>query len=69
MTDEITDEQKQKLLQDYSVWEEDDKGNVKLILPNLGELIYNAFDYNFLTTKDNEEIYCYNGGYYEPKGE
>ena len=44
MTDKLTDEQKNHLLQEYSVWQVDGKGNRKLILPNLGELIFNAFD-------------------------
>lgn len=65
----LTDERKKDLLQDYTVWMEDDKGNSKLNLPNLGELIFNELDYYFLTTIDNEQIYCYNGGYYEPTGE
>jgi len=70
----LTDEQKYKLLRDYSVWEErfDKNGMLKsrhLVLPNLGDAIYDGLDYHFLTTKDNEQIYFYNGGYYEPKGE
>lgn len=70
----LTDEQKYKLLQDYSVWEEqfDKNGmlkNRRLVLPNLAEAIYEGLELNFLTTKDNEQIYFYNGGYFEPKGE
>jgi len=65
----LTDKDKRGLLQDYSVFEEDDKGNTRLILPNLGELIYDGLELHFLTTEDNKEIYCYNGGYYEPNGE
>jgi len=42
---------------------------IKWILPNLGELIYNEFGYYFFTLEDNEEIYCYNGSFYEPNGE
>jgi len=64
----LTDKQIKKLTQDYSVWEEDAKGNVKLVLPNLGELIYDGLDLHFLTTEDNHEIYHYNGGYYEANG-
>lgn len=66
---QMTDEQKQKLMQEYSVYSTDDKGNSKLIIPNLGELIYNELGYHFLTTYDNKQIYCYNGGCYEQKGE
>jgi len=65
----LTDKQKRDLMQEYSVWEEDDKGNAKLILPNLGELIYDGLNLHFLTTEDNKEVYCYNGGYYESNGE
>ena len=68
-TKEIDEEKKHILLEEYSVWEEDDKGKRKLILPNLGELIFNELGYHFLTTKDNETIYAYNGGYYESNGE
>lgn len=64
----LTDETKRGLLQNYSVWEEDDKGNTKLILPNLGELIYNGLDLHFLTTIDSKDIFYYNGGYYESNG-
>jgi len=65
----LTDEDIRGLLQDYSVWEEDDDGNVKLILPNLGELIHDGLELHLLTTTDNKEIYSYNGGYYEANGE
>ena len=66
----LTDKQKRRMLQDYSVWEEDDKGNKKQpILPNLGELIYNELGYHFLTTIDNRDIFHYNGGYFEPNGD
>ena len=64
----LTDKQIKKLTRDYSVWEETTKGNKKLILPNLGELIYDGLDLHFLTTNDNQEIYYYNGGYYESNG-
>lgn len=73
-TIKITDEQKAKLLTDYSVWEDEfnSKGELiksRLVLSRLGELIYNEFDLNFITMWDNSEIYFYNGSYYEPKGE
>lgn len=70
----ITDKQKRDLLEQYSVWEEkfDNKGNpigLNLNLPNLGELIYNEFNLNFITTLDNEDIYIYQNGYYTSIGE
>lgn len=70
----LTDKEKQKLLRDYNVWEEkfNKKGELekgKIILPNLGDLIYNELNLSLLTLEDNEEIYAYNGGYYEPYGE
>lgn len=71
--DKLTDEQKQDLMDKYTVWEEkyDSKGNPlknTIILPNLAELIYHELGYHFLTTYDNEEIYSYNGGYFESNG-
>lgn len=71
---EITDEQRQKLMQEYSVREEkfNNKGELigtSLNLINLAELIYKERGYHFLTTIDNKEIYCYNGSYREPIGE
>jgi putative DNA primase/helicase len=65
----LTDEQRNKLIQDYNVYSTDEKGNSHLILPNLAELIYHGLGYHFLTTKDSGEIYYYNGGYFESKGE
>lgn len=70
----LTDEQRQKLMQDYSVWEEkyNNKGELiakNVILPNLAELIYNEFNYHFKTTIDTEEIHYYKNGYYKKKGE
>ncbi len=65
----LTKEQKNKLLEEYSVWQEDAQGNVKLISGNLGELIYNEFGYNFLTTFDTDEIYYYAGGHFKKNGE
>jgi len=35
----------------------------------LAELILNEFDYNFITTDDNKEIYYYNGGRYHSNGD
>ena len=71
---QLSDDKKQKLMQQYVVWEEkfNSKGEFvgkTLNLPNLGELIYNELGYHFITTYDNQEIYCYNSGSYEPKGE
>lgn len=70
----ITDETKQRLLQEYSVWEEkfDSKGNPigsTLNFTNLGELIYKEFNLNFITTYDNQEIYIYENGTFTAKGE
>jgi len=70
----LTDDAKNQLMDKYSVWEETYNNKGQLIktsvkLPNLGELIYHELGYHFLTTYDNAEIYIYNGGTYEPKGE
>lgn len=35
----------------------------------LARLIINEYDYNFITTKDNKEIYYYNGGRYHTQGD
>jgi putative DNA primase/helicase len=64
----MTDEEKEKLMLSYNVWEEDENGNKKLRQQNLAELIYQELNYHFITTLDGE-IFTYNGGYYEPKGE
>jgi len=65
----LTDEQKKKLLQDYNVWEENEKtGERKVRQQNLAELIFNELDHHFITTPDGT-IYTYNGGYYEENGE
>lgn len=37
--------------------------------PNLAELILNEYDFNFLTTKDNKQIFYYNDGIYHSEGE
>ena len=70
----IDDDQKRQLLDEYNVWEEsfNSKGTLvarRLVVPNLGELIYSGLSQRFLTVIDNSEIYRYNGGYYEPDGE
>lgn len=68
----INDEQKTKLLQQYNVFEEIHTKNGiidKLNHIHLAELIYHGLDLHFLTIIDNEEIYYYNGAYYEPHGE
>jgi len=70
----LTDEQKKQLLEQYSVYEEifNNKGELtgtRLNHINLAELIYNEFNLHFLTTYDNQEIYCYNQGIYEQKAE
>jgi len=66
--------EKTELLTKYDVWEEkfNNKGycigrNIKL--PNLGELIYTGIGMKFLTVIDNQQIYRYNGGFYESDGE
>jgi len=70
----ITEPTREELLEKYNVWiKRYDKHGVeiskKVNFPNLGELIFNALGYHFFTTKDSEELYWYNGGYYETKGE
>jgi len=70
----ITEPTEEELIEKYNVWKKtyNKNGEVtskKANFPNLGELIFNALNYHFLTTRDNEEIYWYNGGYYEPNGE
>ncbi len=70
----VDDAQKRQLLNEYNVWEEsfNSKGTLvarRLIIPNLGELIYSGLSQRFITIIDNGEIYRYNGGYYESDGE
>ena len=70
----VTEPTEQELLEKYDVWKKTYNKNGEEIskkanFPNLGELIFNALDYHFLTITDNEEIYWYNGGYYKPNGE
>jgi len=42
---------------------------VGVTYPNLGELILNEYDYNFITMNDTKEIFYYNNGKYHSKGE
>ena len=44
----LSDDEKYALIEKYVVWEKDDTDRVKLIIPNLAELIYNEFNYNFI---------------------
>jgi len=37
--------------------------------PNLAELILNEYDFNFVTLRDNKEVYYYNDGVYHSDGE
>lgn len=59
----------------YTHTEKKNKEGEKMLIrtgirpPNLAELIMNEYDYNFITTKDNKQIYYYNGGHYHPEGE
>lgn len=70
----VPEKERQKLMQQYSVYEEkfDNRGNpiaTTLNLPNLGELIFNELNLHFLTTYDNKEIFVYENGYYISRGE
>ncbi len=40
-----------------------------IVYPSLAELIINEYDYNFFTTHDTKEIFCYNDGFYHTDGE
>jgi len=69
---------KRELLKKYHVFnykEKKDKEGKKyyvkdtVICPNMGELIYNEFDYNFKTILDTMEIYYYEDGVYHGGGE
>ena len=69
----LSDDERNKLLLEYDVTEEkfDSRGNLigrKLNITKLADLIYQARNYHFITTLDNQEIYYYNGGYYERHG-
>jgi len=63
--------QRNNLLNKYAVYkaDKDGKKTKDIVLPNLGQLIWSEYDYHFKTTKDNQQIYRYNGGYYTPDGE
>jgi len=67
-------EDEQKLIEKYEVFEDkkDSKGETIgyiIIIQRLAEMIYNEYEYHFITMKDTEEIYFYNGSYYQSGGE
>ena len=75
MTDKqkLTDERKNKLMEEYTVWEEKFNKQGKPIakrinIPHLAELIFHELGYYFFTTYDNQEIYRYNGSFYDSEG-
>ena len=43
--------------------------DIKINTSRLAELIFHEFNLNFLTTVDTNEIWFFNGSYYEPNGE
>ncbi len=62
---------KQFLLDKYEVFEKNDKGKPtgKIICPRLANLIMNEHGYHFLTVKDNQDVFHYNGGCYHLNSE
>jgi len=69
---------KRELLKKYKVVKfkkiKDAEGNeiykpMGAVPPRLAKLIMGEYGYNFLTTKDNQEIFLYNSGCYKPDGE
>jgi putative DNA primase/helicase len=74
--EEETEEEKERskkehLMNRYEVFELNNKGERtnKIICPNLAKLLLNGDGNKFIITKDNQEIYLFNGSYYEPNGE
>lgn len=69
---------KRELAKKYKIFKYQEKKNEEgakyfvksgVTYPNLGELILNEYDFNFITTSDTREIYYYNNGKYHAKGE
>jgi len=62
--------QKEALLEKYEVYEKNSKGEpTGTINPiRLAKLLLNGDTHHYATLKDTEQIYHYNGSYWEPKG-
>ena len=64
-----------ELIQQYNIWlhtydkKTGDIVSSALNTARLAELIFHEFNLHFLTTSDSDEIWFYNGSYYEPNGE
>ena len=66
------DEAKRKeLLEQFEVFEKNDEGEPTgtINCSRMAKLILEADNRNYAVTKDNQEIFIYNGSYYEPNGE
>lgn len=77
--DSMTDNWKQEELErqkcdqlmiQYAVYGVDKDGNPtgSIICPRLAKLLLNADNRDYIVLEDNQEIYVYNGSYYEPIG-
>jgi len=62
---------KKELLNQYEVFEKDEDGKPtgKTNCSRLAKLLLNNDNHYYLVTKDNQEIFSFNGSYYEPNGE
>ena len=64
-----------ELMEEYKVWIHSyDKDTGKIVSSSLNtarlaELIFHELNLHFVTTSDSDEIWFYNGSYYEPNGE
>ena len=61
--------QKYETLTKYGVFYLDDNGKQKINCPSLAKLILEADNTKYLVTKDNQDIYAFNGSFYEPIGD
>jgi len=64
-----------ELMKTYNVWtntynkKTGEIESTSLNMPCLAEMIFQEFNLHFITTSDSNEIWFYNGSYYEPNGE
>lgn len=71
MTDDFQEEDRQRLLDNYEVFEKNNKGEPtgKVNTGRLAKLLLEGDGRKYLVTKDNQTVIIYNGSYFEPCGE
>jgi putative DNA primase/helicase len=68
---EFEPEDRQRVLDNYEVYVKDDQGRPTKTVNcvRLGKLLLNGDDRRYMVMQDNQEVFYYNGGYWEQGGE